>query len=155
MKKARTTDELARTPISHVPREVAIQVLLQTKKVSRKSRKRFMGSIGKIVQIELAEPKDEQTHYTAKLRQCTMVQLGRRAIQAERRLRFAKGLLLVATDKNRRAIEQEISRQSYRIGWVHQEAASRIKPKKPAAVKHDPFVVTPEQIEGMKAELAK
>lgn len=153
MKRVKTTDELARTPISHVPRKILIRILTKEQKVSRKSRKRFRHDIAKVVQIELAEPKNEQETYCRKLKECTMLQLHRRLVQAARRFTFAEKLLKTATDKNRRAIENECARQSYRVGWVKQEAESRIKPVNPAA-KAPPFAISAENIEAAKAFLA-
>lgn len=114
-----------RTPVSHIPREVATRALL-SKRISSKSQRLFARARASVIEVERKEPKNEQEVFCGKLKRLTLAQLGNRADQASRGLRKLKGQLeKTQLDTFRKPLEQAISLITYRQGWILQEIESR------------------------------
>lgn len=115
--------DVKRTPMSHIPKEVATRCLQTSPRISNSSRKRFITARAAKIEVEQAEPKDIQEKYCRKLRGLTFHSLGRQLAQAARQIkRFERAL---AMDGDNEKLRQGYTMQIYRHGWVEQEIQRR------------------------------
>jgi hypothetical protein len=117
--------DVKRTPVSHIPREVATRALL-AKRISGKSQRLFMRARFQVIEVERKEPKLEQEVFCGKLKRLTMRQLGNRADQAHRGIRRLTALLeKTQLESFRKPVEQALTIVKYRQGWIKQEIDAR------------------------------
>lgn len=141
------SDDFPRTQRSHIPRNISARALATSRKISNKQRKHFGFAKDIVVEIPRTEPKTEQDVFCRKLKALPLVKLGRRAKQCIRRLATANALLakIAPGSKFRPALEQEATRQVYRLSWTVDEIKSRSKAKV-AVEKAAAFALTPKEI---------
>lgn len=149
------SDDFPRTQRSHIPRNISARALATTRRITNKQRKHFGFAKDIVVDIPRTEPKTEQDVFCRKLKELSLVKLGRRAKQCIRRLATANNLLakVAPSSKFRPALEQEATRQVYRLSWTVDEIKSRRKAKV-TVEKVAAFALTPADITAMKADAA-
>lgn len=145
------SDDFPRSQRSHIPRNISARALATSRRITNKQRKHFGFAKDIVVEIPRTEPKTEQDVYCRKLKELSLEKLGRRAKQAIRRLATANGLLsrVAPSSKFRPALEQEATRQVYRLSWTVDEIKSRRKAKV-AVEKAAAFALTPKEIQILK-----
>lgn len=116
---------IPRIPTSHIPREVATRALLA--KSTARSKRLFARARYMVVDLPRQEPKDPQIAFCARIKRLTMRQLGRRLTQARHKIAPLERLLEnTHLDSFRKPIEKALEMLRYQIGWLEQEAESRV-----------------------------
>lgn len=140
-----------RTPLTHIPKDVAIRVLLDTRnKLSNKSRKRFNLARSARIEVPVTDPQSIQEKYCRKLRTLTLKSLGNQLAQARKQVkRLAKVLAVLDLHaKERPTLERAHALQLYRRGWIEQEIARRCTVK-PVLPRKESFPITAELVSEM------